>query len=154
MSVELENTTEVEVDLDRVLNFANFALERLYLHPQVELELTFIDEAAIEELHVEWMDEPGPTDVLSFPMDELRPGKFGEVTPAGMLGSIVICPTVAEKQALQQGHSTIHEILWLTIHGILHLLGYDHAEPAEENEMFGLQREVLDAFYKFEQEPQ
>jgi probable rRNA maturation factor len=152
MSVEIENTTEEVVELDRVLAFATFSLDRLYLHPRTELEISFIDELAIEQLHIEWMDEPGPTDVLSFPMDELKPGKFGDVTPAGMLGSIVICPTVAAKQAQQQGHSTIHEVLWLTIHGILHLLGYDHVEPAEEREMFGIQREVLDAFYASEKE--
>jgi probable rRNA maturation factor len=147
MSVEIENTTDEKVDLDRVLKFANFALAKLYLHPLTELEISFIDEQAIEELHIEWMDEPGPTDVLSFPMDELRPGKFGDVSPAGMLGSIVICPTVAAKQARENGHSEIHETLWLTIHGILHLLGYDHAEPDEEREMFALQHEVLNAFY-------
>lgn len=151
MSIEIENTTDETVDLERVLAFAGFAVERLYLHPQTELEISFIDEAAIEQLHIEWMDEPGPTDVLSFPMDELKPGKFGDVTPAGMLGSIVICPTVAAKQAAENGHSTLHEILWLTIHGILHLLGYDHAEPDEEREMFALQRQTLDAFYQSEQ---
>lgn len=152
MSIEIENTTAEPVELDRVLAFSTFALQRLYLHPLTELEISFIDEAAIEQLHIEWMDEPGPTDVLSFPMDELRPGKFGDVTAAGMLGSIVICPTVAAKQAASQAHSTMHEILWLTIHGILHLLGYDHAEPAEEKEMFDLQRETLDAFYAIEKE--
>lgn len=150
MSVEIENTTDEVVELDRVLAFANFAIENLFLHPQTELEISFIDEETIEQLHIEWMDEPGPTDVLSFPMDELRPGKPGEITDQGMLGSIVICPIVAAKQAAQQGHSAIHETLWLTIHGILHLLGYDHAEPDEEKEMFDLQRQILNAFYEHE----
>ena len=98
------------------------------------------------DLHVQWMDEPGPTDVLSFPMDELRPGRDGDVTPAGTLGDIVLCPEVAVTQAKAAGHSTTEELLLLTTHGILHLLGYDHAEPEEEKEMFALQRRLLLTF--------
>jgi probable rRNA maturation factor len=100
----------------------------------------------MEQLHVQWMDEPGPTDVLSFPMDELRPGTDGEDSPAGLLGDVVLCPQVAAAQARQAGHSTAEELLLLTTHGILHLLGYDHAEPDEEKEMFGLQSQLLQAW--------
>ena len=92
------------------------------------------------------MDEPGPTDVLSFPMDELRPGREGEPSPAGLLGDVVLCPEVAARQARDAGHSTEEELLLLTTHGILHLLGYDHAEPEEEKEMFALQRQLLLTF--------
>src|SRR5919202_2725621 len=92
------------------------------------------------------MDEPGPTDVLSFPMDERRPGTEGEDSPAGLLGDVVLCPQVAAGQARSAGHSTAEEMLLLTTHGILHLLGYDHAEPDEEKEMFGLQRKLLLTF--------
>ena len=101
---------------------------------------------AMEALHVQWMDEPGPTDVLSFPMDELRPGTEDVPTPPGLLGDIVLCPQVAETQAQAAGHSTLDELLLLTTHGLLHLLGFDHAEPDEEREMFGLQRELLLGF--------
>lgn len=100
----------------------------------------------MEALHVQWMDEPGPTDVLSFPMDELRPGTEETPTPAGLLGDIVLCPQVAETQARDAGHSTEDELLMLTTHGLLHLLGFDHAEPEEEREMFGLQRDLLIGF--------
>jgi len=92
------------------------------------------------------MDEPGSTDVLSVPMDELTPGTPDKPTPQGMLGDIAICPQVAQVQARNAGHSTQDEMLLLTTHGILHLLGYDHAEPEEKEEMFGLQRELLTAF--------
>ena len=85
----------------------------------------------MESLHVQWMDEPGPTDVLSFPMDELRPGTEEAPTPAGLLGDIVLCPQVAETQAQGAGHSTLDELILLTTHGLLHLLGFDHAEPEE-----------------------
>ena len=98
------------------------------------------------ELHMRWLELPGPTDVMSFPMDELRPGTPDHETPAGTLGDIVICPQVAAKQALQAGHSAVEEMLLLTTHGILHLLGYDHAEPQEKEEMFALQRTLLLTF--------
>ena len=104
----------------------------------------------MEALHVQWMDEPGPTDVLSFPMDELRPGTAEQPTPAGLLGDIVLCPQVAETQAAAAKHSTLDELILLTTHGTLHLLGFDHAEPEEEREMFGLQRELIAAFHSAE----
>ena len=100
----------------------------------------------LAQLHVQWMDEPGPTDVLSFPMDELRPGTEENPTPPGLLGDIVLCPQVAETQAAAAKHSTMDELQLLTCHGVLHLLGYDHAEPDEEKEMFGIQRDILLAF--------
>jgi probable rRNA maturation factor len=120
------------------------------IHPGAELAIMFVDEPAMETLHIQWMDEPGPTDVLSFPMDELRPGTEHEPTPAGLLGDIVICPAVAERQADAAGHATIKEILLLTTHGILHLLGFDHSEPEEKKEMFEIQKSILEAFYESE----
>jgi len=92
------------------------------------------------------MDEPGPTDVLSFPMDELRPGTEDQPTPAGLLGDVVLCPQVAEAQAKTAGHPLSDELLLLTTHGLLHLLGFDHADAAEEKEMFGIQRDILVGF--------
>jgi probable rRNA maturation factor len=100
----------------------------------------------MEQLHVQWMDEPGPTDVLSFPMDELRPGTEDMPTAAGLLGDVVLCPQVAQAQAETAGHSLMDELLLLTTHGILHLLGFDHADRDEEREMFGIQRDILIAF--------
>ncbi len=150
MSIEISNETEVVVDEVRVLALATHALDYMKIHRDADLAIAFIDEAAMEVLHVEWMDEPGPTDVLSFPMDELRPGSEGQLTPPGLLGDIVICPQVAAVQAEAAGHPTVNEILLLTTHGILHLLGFDHAEPEEEKEMFGLQRDILESFYAAE----
>jgi probable rRNA maturation factor len=97
----------------------------------------------MEQLHLKWMDEPGPTDVLSFPIDELRPAKDDEEPDPGLLGDVVLCPDVAGQQAVAAGHTLEDELHLLTTHGILHLLGYDHAEPDEEKEMFGLQRQLL-----------
>lgn len=150
MSVEINNETDFKFDEARVLRLATFALDKMHIHPNADLAIQFVDEPAMEILHLQWMDEPGPTDVLSFPMDELRPGSEGELTPEGLLGDIVVCPSVAEKQADAAGHETINEILLLVTHGCLHLLGFDHAEPDEEREMFGLQKEILEAFYASE----
>lgn len=150
MTIEINNESDSQVDEARVLALASFALDRLRIHPDAELAIQFVNEDTMTTLHVQWMDEPGPTDVLSFPMDELRPGTDLEVSGPGLLGDIVICPQVAASQATSAGHETIKEILLLTTHGILHLLGFDHAEPDEEKEMFGLQREILEAFYESE----
>lgn len=150
MTIEINNESDLKVDEARVLALASFALDQLKIHPDAELAIQFVNEDAMTTLHVQWMDEPGPTDVLSFPMDELRPGNETEISGPGLLGDIVICPQVAATQATAAGHETINEILLLTTHGILHLLGFDHAEPDEEKEMFGLQREILEAFYESE----
>ncbi|MFT4232108.1 MAG: rRNA maturation RNase YbeY [Leucobacter sp.] len=146
MSVEINNESGVEVDEARLQRLAAFVLGSLHVHPDTELGVVMVDEAAIEQLHVQWMDEPGPTDVLSFPMDELRPGRVDAQTPAGLLGDVVICPQVAELQAEAAGHDLAQEMSVLLTHGMLHLLGFDHAAPDEEAEMFGLQRDLLLSF--------
>jgi probable rRNA maturation factor len=146
MSIEIVNETQEKVELEKVRDMATHALGELKIHPDSELSIIFVDEIAMEKLHIEWMDEPGPTDVLSFPMDELRPGLPGVEPSPGLLGDVVVCPTVAQVQAEKAGHSTLDEILLLVTHGILHLLGYDHAEPDDEKEMFGLQKELLASF--------
>jgi probable rRNA maturation factor len=146
MSVEINNESGVEVDEAAIQRLVTYALDELHVHPDADLAIVFVDEAAMEQLHVQWMDEPGPTDVLSFPMDELRPGTEEEPAPAGLLGDIVVCPQVAAAQAETVGHSPQDEMNLLTCHGLLHLLGFDHAEPAEEKEMFGLQRDLLVGF--------
>jgi len=125
---------------------SRYVLEAMNVHPGADLCLKLVDEAAMEVLHVQWMDLPGPTDVMSFPMDELRPGRDGQEPEEGVLGDIVLCPSVAARQAAEAGHATEEELLLLTTHGILHLLGYDHAEPDEEREMFELQRTLLLTF--------
>lgn len=150
MSIELSNETDFDVDESRVRALATFAMDQMHLHPATDLYIRFVDEETMTELHVRHMDEPGPTDVLSFPMDELIPGTDLELTPAGILGDIVVCPEFAARQAEAAGHPAINEFLLLTTHGILHLLGFDHAEPEEEKQMFGLQKQILEDFYATE----
>ncbi|BDO41855.1 MAG: rRNA maturation RNase YbeY [Cellulomonas sp. 73-145] len=146
MSIEVNNESGVEVDEAEFAALARHVLDEMHVHPQTDLSVLLVDTDVMADLHVRWMDEPGPTDVLSFPMDELRPGTDSEPTPAGLLGDVVLCPQVAADQARAAGHSTIEELLLLETHGILHLLGYDHAEPEEEKEMFALQRRLLLTF--------
>ncbi len=124
-------------------DLAAYVLGEMKVHPRAEMAITLLTEDAMSALHVRWMDLEGPTDVMSFPMDELRPGAQDETSVEGVLGDVVLCPTVAATQAAAAGHSLADEMLLLTTHGILHLLGFDHAEPAEEQEMFDLQRTLL-----------
>ena len=154
MSIDIANESGVEVDEVALAAIARYVLDELHIHPLAELSVLVVDEKAMAELHERWMGEPGPTDVLSFPMDELRPphlgagnaGRAGAEEPGpdpGLLGDVVLCPPVAAAQAREAGHSTQAELELLTVHGILHLLGYDHAEPDEKAEMFGLQDRLL-----------
>lgn len=146
MTVEINNESGTQIEEARLLRLAAFVLEALHVHPDTELGVMLVAEKAMEQLHVQWMNEPGTTDVLSFPMDELRPGRVDAVTPAGLLGDVVICPQVAQMQAQAAGHDLAQEISVLLTHGMLHLLGFDHATPDEETEMFGLQRDLLLSF--------
>lgn len=150
MTIEINNESGHQVDEQVLLRLMEYNLAELHVSPDADVAIVLVDEGAMESLHVQWMDEPGPTDVLSFPMDELRPGSEDAPTPAGLLGDIVLCPAVAETQAIAAKHSTQDELILLTTHGLLHLLGFDHAEPDEEREMFGLQRELITGFQAVE----
>ena len=146
MSVEVNNESGVAVDEAEIVALARHVLDAMRVHPQAELSVVLVDEASMEQLHVQWMDEPGPTDVMSFPMDELadesRRPDAPDMGPA-LLGDIVLCPDFARAQARAAGHALADELHLLTVHGVLHLLGYDHAEPDQEREMFGLQNRLL-----------
>ncbi|MBA8816020.1 putative rRNA maturation factor [Microbacterium halimionae] len=148
MTIEINNESGFEVDESVFLRLMESNFAQLHVSPDADVAILLVDEGAMEALHVQWMDEPGPTDVLSFPMDELRPGTEEQPTAPGLLGDIVLCPQVAQTQAqaATPPQSTQDELVMLTTHGLLHLLGFDHAEPAEEREMFGLQRELIATF--------
>jgi probable rRNA maturation factor len=138
MTIEVTNTSGQLVPATEINSLLTFALLELELNPECEINVSFVDDEYMTELHIKWMDEPGTTDVLSFPMD--MPEIAGE---AVTLGDIVISPVVAADQALQQGHSIEHEIFILATHGLLHIIGYDHADKAEEKIMFDLQEKIV-----------
>ena len=144
--IEINNESAIAIDETVLLRLTERNLAELNVSADADVAIVLVDEGAMEALHVQWMDEPGPTDVLSFPMDELRPGTLDRPTPPGLLGDIVLCPQVAETQAATAKHTLMDELILLTTHGLLHLLGFDHAEPEAEREMFGLQRELIAGF--------
>jgi probable rRNA maturation factor len=156
LSIEIANESGVEVDEAALAALARHVLDGMRVHPLAELSVLLVDEPAMTELHMRWMGEPGPTDVLAFPMDEIRPPQpggthndhAGSDPPdiPGLLGDVVICPQVAQAQAEAAQHATGDEISLLCTHGILHLLGYDHAEPEEHAAMFGLQDKLLSSW--------
>lgn len=150
MSIEIANESGIAVDEARLAALARYVLDELRMHPLAELSVLLVDSATMADLHQRWMGEPGPTDVLAFPMDELRPPPPGTDRSAaepgplpGLLGDVVLCPEVAAGQAREAGQPAVAELDMLCTHGILHLLGYDHAEPDERATMFGLQDRLL-----------
>jgi probable rRNA maturation factor len=138
MTIEVTNTSGQLVPSAEMTSLMTHAMIALDLNPECDLNIAFVEDDYMTELHIKWMDEPGTTDVLSFPMD--MPEEPGEVVT---LGDIVISPVVAAAQALTQGHSTEHEIYILATHGLLHIIGYDHADKAEEKTMFDLQEKIV-----------
>ena len=144
MTVELNNESGLPADGAGLVRLATFALDQLRIHPLAELSVLLVDEATMSAYHEKYLGEAGPTDVLSFPMDELRPPSDDEEPPVGLLGDIVLCPAVTTRQAADHGRTADTEAEYLLVHGLLHLLGYDHAEPAERTEMFALKDTLLE----------
>ena len=158
MSIEIRNESGVSVDEPALAALARHVLDEMRIHPLAELSVLLVDSPTIADLHQRWMGEEGPTDVLAFPMDELRPpppgsdrtdragSAGGDPGPATVLGDVVLCPEVATEQAREAHRPVTHELEMLCTHGILHLLGFDHAEPREHATMFGLQDQLLDSW--------
>jgi probable rRNA maturation factor len=146
VSIEVCNESGVALDESLIASVAAHVLQAMRVNPAAELSVLAVSSQVMSELHERWMDEPGPTDVMAFPMDELaedsRRPDAPEMGPA-LLGDVVLCPAFARDQARQAGHGLADELHLLTVHGVLHLLGYDHGEPEQEREMFTLQNRLL-----------
>ena len=156
MSIEVNNESGVAVDEVALAELGRFVLDALQIDPLAEVSVLLVDLDTMAALHQQWMDLPGPTDVMAFPMDAAEgpgsrterhdpsaPPRTDEDPGAAMLGDVVLCPAVAVDQASSAGHSTEAELHLLCAHGVLHLLGYDHGEPDDEREMFELQARLL-----------
>lgn len=141
MYIDLTDLTNSNADTNRIKSLADFSLRSLGIHPESELSISLVDMEEMSSLHMRWLDESGPTDVLSFPMDELKPNSSSD--GPGILGDIVLCPEYAKKQAVEIGHSLQDELEVLVVHGVLHLLGFDHRENDEKTMMFSRQDEIL-----------
>ena len=157
MSIEVANESGVSVDEPALAALARHVLSGMRMHPLAELSVLLVDTPTMADLHQRWLGEPGPTDVLAFPMDELRPpppgseraDRAGSSEPGpgpALLGDVVLCPEVAQQQAREAHHSLSDELDLLCTHGILHLLGFDHAEPEERTTMFGIQDRLIESW--------
>lgn len=146
MTVDLQNESGTEADEEGLIALGRFVLAEMRIHPEAEVSILLVDEPTMAKYHEKWMGEPGPTDVLSFPMDELSPPRDGEEPPLGLLGDVVLCPAVTARQAADHGREPDAEAEYLLTHGLLHLLGFDHGTPEEKAEMFGLKDRLLAAW--------
>jgi probable rRNA maturation factor len=156
VTIEIANESGISVDELALAALARYVLDEMRIHPLAELSVVLVDSATITDLHERWLGEAGPTDVLAFPMDELRPPPPGsdrndrvpdtDAAP-NVIGDVVLCPEVATEQAAQAQRPVADELELLCTHGILHLLGYDHGEPDERAAMFGLQDRLLDSWH-------
>jgi probable rRNA maturation factor len=153
MTIEINNESGDEIDESALAVLGRFVLDELRIDPLADLSVVIVDSETMAALHVQWMDLPGPTDVMAFPMDgpDLPHERHDPSAPPRtdhpgetMLGDVVLCPPVAAQQAKAAGHSATAELHLLCTHGILHLLGYDHGDPEQEAEMFGLQAQLLE----------
>ncbi len=141
--IDINNESGIEADELGLVELSRYALDQLRIHPQADLSVVLVDEETMTQYHERFMDLPGPTDVMSFPMDELRSPADDEEPPMGLLGDIVICPQVTSRQSVENGREPDAEIEYLLIHGLLHLLGHDHAEPEEKAVMFALNDRII-----------
>lgn len=150
-----------EVDVVRWVDLAREVLVAEGVRGEAELSLLFVDEEAIAELNSRFMEKDGPTDVLAFPIDEPVSGRWPDAGTTGpdrddpdeddlplLLGDVVVCPAVAARQAPEHAGTYDDEMALLVVHGVLHVLGHDHAEPDEAELMQARERELLDRFHR------
>jgi probable rRNA maturation factor len=159
-----DEQSDVELDLLRWGRLARLVLTEERVPEDAEMSVIFVDEQAISDLNERFLGGSGPTDVLAFPMDDdvvqggrqpdqggRGPGAPAEPTdPPTVLGDVVVCPQVAQRQAVERGRPVDDEVALLVVHGVLHLLNYDHAEERESEAMQRRERELLDRFHRTE----
>lgn len=129
----------------QIEDLINFAKEKENIHEDAELSVTFVDKDEIQEINKNYRDKDRVTDVISFALEEDEPDIIGLDIPR-VLGDIIICTDVVKEQAESYNHSFERELGFLALHGFLHLLGYDHMNEEDEKEMFGRQKEILNAY--------
>ena len=145
----IDETNELNTeDYDLVEELLNFAAKKLEIENESEVSITFVSNERIQEINKDYRDKDQPTDVISFAMEELGEGelKINNNDMPRVLGDIIISVSKAHEQAREYGHSFTRELGFLALHGFLHLLGYDHMTEADEKEMFGLQKDILDEY--------
>jgi probable rRNA maturation factor len=154
-----------QIDVARWAELARQVLEARGLKGDTEVSLLFVDEVAIAALNVEFLGKPGPTDVLSFPIEDepgptgrspdfggTGPGSSAEQGVLTLLGDVVICPAVAFRNAAAHGVAFEDEVALLVVHGLLHLLGMDHEDEGEAERMEALEQQLLRRFHRVSRE--
>jgi len=149
------------MDVARWAELARQVLDARGVKGETEVSLLFVDEDAISALHEQFLGKSGPTDVLSFPIEDdpgptgrspdfggSGPGTAAELGTLSLLGDVVVCPTVAARNAVEHGVAFEDEVALLVVHGLLHLLGMDHQDDAEAERMEALEQQLLDRFYR------
>jgi probable rRNA maturation factor len=156
-----DEQSDEPVDVARWSYLAHEVLIAEGVGGEAELSLLFVDEGSMAELNQQFMEKSGPTDVLAFPIDESGPiGRWPDAGTTGpdraepeddemplLLGDVVLCPAVAARQAPEHAGSFDDEMALLVVHGVLHVLGHDHAEAEEATRMQARERELLDRFH-------
>ncbi|TKC19952.1 rRNA maturation RNase YbeY [Robertmurraya kyonggiensis] len=152
MSLEIDFLDETNELSEKMLNtleeLLNFAARKEEVESGSELSVTFVSNDRIQEINREYRDKDYATDVISFALEEMGEGEI-EVSGGDMprvLGDIIISIKKAEEQAEEYGHSFEREMGFLAVHGLLHLLGYDHENEEDEKVMFGRQKDILDEY--------
>jgi len=138
--------SDVSLDEHRLVSLVRLAATEEDVDARAEVTVLLVERSAMASLKERWLGEPGPTDVLAFPMDEQAPDDEPYI-----LGDIVICPDVAREQAAESGDRKVsEEVDLLLIHGFLHLCGYDHVRPQDARSMRHRERKILSEFYRKE----
>lgn len=147
-----ETNTVSETKIKEIEELLQFAAKKLSLSDETEMSVTFMDNPSIQEINRTYRGKDAPTDVISFALEDEGEDEIpvifeedDEPMPR-VLGDIMISIDRAKEQAEEYGHSYDRELGFLAVHGFLHINGYDHMTPEDEADMFGLQKEILDAY--------
>lgn len=151
MTVDMQDETKtLKEDQEQwVIRLIDHAADVLELDGKFDCSVTFVDNARIQEINREYRGIDRPTDVISFALEEMAEGEVPIIPEEGeprVLGDIIVSLDKTAEQAEAYGHSFDRELGFLVVHGLLHLLGYDHATQAQEKEMFGLQEKILSSY--------
>ncbi len=147
MTVLVTDDQDDPVPTKPLSDLAKITIEAEGLDSETVVALAFVDVAAMTVLNESHMDTPGPTDVLSFPIEDAVPGTPPERDPDGpplLIGDIFICPEVVRRNAEEAGVSVEDEMSLMVVHGVLHLLGYDHVDDDDAELMERRERTILE----------
>ncbi|MFM1986037.1 MAG: hypothetical protein RIS18_254 [Actinomycetota bacterium] len=146
--IDIDNLSGFSIDEKRVRNYVSQMLKFLKVNQNSYVSILFVDEKEMTKQHIRWMNESGPTDVMSFPMDDVKLEDSKLRQKQAILGDIIICPTVALKDARKQGINPAYHLIFLVAHGILHLLGQDHQQKKHRLVMQKREQGIMNSLRK------